>query len=503
MSERLVRGRVYLAGSGPGDPRLLTIRAAECIASADLIAVDALVSSQITATFPPTAEVVFVGKRASAHTLPQEEINALLIAEARKGKSVVRLKGGDPFVFGRGGEEAQELMAAGIAVEIVPGISSAIAGPAYAGIPVTHRSYATSVTLVTAHESESSTGIPWAALAQLEGTIVFMMGFANLGAIVRNLTDHGVPGSRPVAVISKATTPEQRTVRGTLQDIEELVVKAALPTPALIVVGEVVQLHDVINWFESKPLFGKRIVVTRARQQASELRRLFEDSGAAVVEYPTIEIGPPPSFAALDRSIDETWDWLIFTSVNGVEGFFDRLFAKGRDVRSLAASRVAAVGGPTAEALRQRGLIADLVPEKFLSSALLPLLARDQRGIRTAVLRAAEGRDELIDELRARGGEVHLAVAYQTRTVAAETAVLDDIDVVTFTSASTVDNYFSMTRNETAASPRRAILASIGPVTSDAIRRHGRTPEIEALSATVQALHDAVVTHFEDLAGTS
>ncbi len=494
------RGRVFLAGAGPGDPRLLTIRAAECIATADLIAVDALVSSQITATFPRTTEVVLVGKRAGAHSLPQEEINALLIAEAGKGKSVLRLKGGDPFVFGRGGEEAQELVAAGIPVEIVPGISSAIAGPAYAGIPVTHRSFATSVTLVTAHESEGSTGIPWAALAQLDGTIVFMMGFANLAAIVQNLTDQGVPRSRPVAVISKATTPEQRTIRGTLHDIEELVTAASLATPALIVVGEVVQLHDVINWFETRPLFGKRIVVTRARQQASELRRLFEDSGAAVVEFPTIEIGPPSSYAALDRSIDETWDWLIFTSANGVEAFFDRLFSKGRDVRSLSASRVAAVGEPTAAALRSRGLIADLVPEKFLSSALLPLLARDQRGIRTAVVRAAEGRDELIEELRSRGGDVHLAVAYETRAVAADPAVLEDIDVVTFTSASTVDNYFSMIAKNVAA-VHRGLFASIGPVTSDAIKRHDRTPEIEAPQATVQSLHDAVVAHFGSLSG--
>ncbi|MEO6259683.1 MAG: uroporphyrinogen-III C-methyltransferase [Thermoanaerobaculia bacterium] len=501
MSEKEgTRGRVYLAGAGPGDPRLLTLRAAECIATADLIAVDALVSSQITAMFPRTTEVVFVGKRASAHSLPQEEINALLIAEARKGKSVLRLKGGDPFVFGRGGEEAQELMAAGIAVEIVPGISSAIAGPAYAGIPVTHRSFATSVTLDTAHESEGSTGIPWPALAQLDGTIVFMMGFANLGAIVRNLTDQGVPRSRPVAVISKATTPEQRTIRGTLHDIEELVTAASLATPALIVVGEVVQMHDVINWFETRPLFGKRIVVTRARQQASDLRRLFEDSGAAVVEFPTIEIGPPSSYVALDRSIDETWDWLIFTSANGVHSFFDRLFSKGKDVRSLSASRVAAVGEPTAAALRSHGLIADLVPEKFLSSALLPLLARDQKGIRTAVVRAAEGRDELIEELRSRGGDVLLAVAYETRAVVADPAALQDIDVVTFTSASTVDNYFSMVAKNEASVPL-AVFASIGPVTSDAIKRHDRMPEIEAPQATVQSLHDAVVAHFGSLSG--
>ena len=263
-------GKVFLVGAGPGDPGLLTLRAAELIARADFIAIDALVSDAIADRVPAAAEVVYVGKRASKHALPQEKINQLLIDEAKKGKMVVRLKGGDPFVFGRGGEEAEELVAASVDFEIVPGISSSLAGPAYAGIPVTHRSYATSLTLVTGHESDTSTGIKWEALAQLDGTIVFLMGFANLPMISRKLTEHGVSPDRPVAVISKATTRDQRTVIGTLATIEANVAAANLPTPALIVVGEVVKLHDVINWFESKPLFGKRIVVTRAREQASE-----------------------------------------------------------------------------------------------------------------------------------------------------------------------------------------------------------------------------------------
>src|SRR5437870_2141969 len=290
------------------------MRAAELIATADLIATDALVSREIVAHFPKTAQVVYVGKRASAHTLPQDKINQLLIDEAKKGKRVVRLKGGDPFVFGRGGEEAEELVAAGVPVEIVPGISSAIAGPAYAGIPVTHRSYATSLTLVTGHEADESTGIKWNALAGLDGTIVFMMGFANLPVIVQKLTENGVPRERAVAVISKATTRDQRTVAGTLADIEAKVAAADLPTPALIVVGDVVRMHDVINWFETKPLFGKRIVVTRAREQASDLKRLFEEAGAEVVQFPTIEIAPPPSWESLDRVIDALADyqWTIF-----------------------------------------------------------------------------------------------------------------------------------------------------------------------------------------------
>ncbi|HEY6137220.1 MAG TPA: uroporphyrinogen-III C-methyltransferase [Thermoanaerobaculia bacterium] len=478
-------GKVFLTGAGPGDPGLLTTLAAQLIATADLIATDALVSREIVALFPKTAQVVYVGKRASAHTLPQDQINQLLIDEAKKGKRVVRLKGGDPFVFGRGGEEAEELAAAGVEFEIVPGISSAIAGPAYAGIPVTHRAHATSVTLVTGHESEESTGIQWAALAQLNGTIVFMMGLANLPLIARKLREHGVPGTRRAAVISHATRPEQRTVAGTLDDIESRAAEAKIEPPALIVVGEVVQLHDTIDWFESKPLFGRRVVVTRAREQASDLKRLFEESGAQVVQFPTIEIVPPESWDSLDRAVDEAWDWLIFTSTNGVGAFFERLFARGKDVRAIA-PKIAAVGEATAASLRARGIAPDVVPDKFLSSALIPLLPENPG--RTAIVRAQEGRDDLLDALRGRGAEVHLAVAYRNVPVVHDKDELHDIDVVTFTSASTVDNFFASGGNANGA-----LVASIGPITSEAIRKHGRAVDVEAPAATIQALHDAVV----------
>jgi uroporphyrinogen III methyltransferase/synthase len=492
-------GKVYLVGAGPGDARLLTVRAAELIAKADLVALDALVSKEIAALVPKDTEVVYVGKRASAHALPQDQINQLLVDEAKKGKSVVRLKGGDPFVFGRGGEEAEELVAAGVPVEIVPGISSSIAGPAYAGIPVTHRSYATSVTLVTAHEADSgSTGIKWPALAQLDGTIVFMMGFANLPTIVAKLIEFGMPADRGCAVVSKGTRPDQRSVAGTLRNIERLVSEAKLETPALIVVGDVVKLRDTINWFESKPLFGKRVVVTRAREQASEMKRMLEDSGADVLQFPTIEIAPPASWDSLDQAVDGKFDWLVFTSINGVQFFFERLFAKGKDVRALAGTKIAAVGQVTANELRARGIAPDVVPERFISTELLPLLAEDQKGVRTAVVRAEEGRDELIEELRRRGGEVHLAVAY--RTVAADNDLeelrskLDDLDVVTFTSASTVDNFFGkLTDTERRRVIDRAMLASIGAATSEAIRRYGKEPDVVAPKATIESLHDAVV----------
>ncbi|HEX9163378.1 MAG TPA: uroporphyrinogen-III C-methyltransferase [Thermoanaerobaculia bacterium] len=495
-------GTVYLVGAGPGDARLLTLRAAELIASADLVALDALVSKDIAARIPPTAQIVYVGKRSSAHTLPQDKINQLLVDEAKKGRKVVRLKGGDPFVFGRGGEEAEELIAAGVPVEIVPGISSAIAGPAYAGIPVTHRSHATSVTLVTGHEADDgSTGIKWGALAQLDGTIVFMMGFANLPVISQKLIENGMSADRPVAVISNGTRPEQRTVTGTLRTIEQRVAEAKLPTPALIVVGEVVKLHDVIDWFESKPLFGKRVVVTRAREQASQLVQLLTDAGANVLQFPTIQTAAPESFDSLDRVIGGKYDLIVFTSVNGVRSYFDRLMEKGKDARSLAGTRIAAVGDTTAADLRVRGIVPDLVPDKFQSIALLPLLGNDQRGVRTAVIRAAEGSDDLIDELRRRGGEVDLGVAYRTVAVDEDLASVrelianDAIDIVTFTSGSTVSNFFDMlTPDERKRLLNRALVASIGPVTSEAIRRYGRGPDAESKSASIQALCDAVIS---------
>jgi len=484
-------GKVFLVGAGPGDPNLLTLRAAEVIASADVVATDALVAPEILARVPKNAELIYVGKRSGAHSVPQDQTNRLLIEKAREGKRVVRLKGGDPFVFGRGGEEAEELAAASIEFEIVPGISSAIAGPAYAGIPVTHRAHATSVTFVTGHESDETTGVNWKALAQLDGTIVFLMGIANLPMIVRKLREHGAPGSRPAAVVSKGTTAQQRTVTGTLENIEQRA--TGIATPALIIVGGVVTLHDTINWFESKPLFGKRAVVTRAREQASELKRLLEEAGAQVVQFPTIEIAPPPSYESLDRVIDciDDYQWVIFTSTNGVAAFFDRLKHHGEDSRALAGVMVAAVGESTADDLRSRGIEPDLVPPKFQSTALLPLLEADQRGIRTAVIRAAEGREELIDELRRRGGEVDLAIAYETRRVTSALDDLHDIDIVTFTSASTVDNFFDVLPDRKII--ERAMLASIGPTTSEAIRRHGRAPDVESEGATVPALVAAIL----------
>ncbi|HUF17145.1 MAG TPA: uroporphyrinogen-III C-methyltransferase [Thermoanaerobaculia bacterium] len=499
-------GKVFLVGAGPGDAALLTLRAAELLSRAEVVVIDALVSPEILAMIPSKAEIIDAGKRASAHTLPQDRTNALLVEKGREGKQVVRLKGGDPFIFGRGGEEAEELRRNGIPFEVVPGISSAIAGPAYAGIPVTHRSHATSVTLITGHESDDSTGIPWSSLAGAKGTIVFLMGMANLPMIASRLMEEGMAREMPVAVISRATTPHQQTVTGTLESIASAVKKADLPTPALIVVGEVVSVRENVSWFENRPLFGRTIVVTRAREQASELKKLLEEAGGRVLQFPTIEIVPPASFDSLDSIIEDlaSYDWLIFTSVNGVQSFFHRLHSKDLDARALSSSRIAAVGQTTAALLLDRGIRADLVPDKFQSIALLPLLPQDQSGVRTAVIRAAVGRNEVIDELRARGGTVDLGIAYETR---ATTAIRDElvalleagsIDCVTFTSASTVDHFFeNLSEEQSRRLTEKAALASIGPTTSEAIRSRGARVDVEADEASVPALAGAVIRLLE------
>lgn len=492
---------VFLVGAGPGDPGLLTLKAARLLERADVVVIDALVSPEIRDMINTSAELVEAGKRANRHTLSQDEINALLIdlASSRSGV-IVRLKGGDPFVFGRGGEEAEALAAAGVPFEVVPGISSSIAGPAYAGIPVTHRALATSFTVVTGHESDSSSGVDWDALGRTPGTIVFLMGLSQLDTISQRLIAAGKGPQTPVAVISRATTPRQRSVTGALDTIAAVVREATLDTPALIVVGDVVGMRDRIEWFERRPLFGKRCVVTRARAQASALAGLLAAAGAEVVQHPLIDIRPAADLSSLDFLVSnlESFAWIIFSSVNGVEFFFEHLLAHGRDARSLATTRIAAVGSTTAALLQSRGVAPDLVPERFQSSALLPHLPENLSGAKIAVVRALEGNDEFIAELRARGGDVHLAIAYENVATADHhelQSLFDrrEVDVVTFTSASTVDNFM------TAAGRREltgVVLASIGPMTSAALRRHGLEPTIEAAEATVESLAEAVIENY-------
>lgn len=500
-----MKGVVYLVGAGPGDPGLMTVRAVELLERADVVVVDALVSPEILERIKSSAEVIDAGKRAGNHTLSQDEINRILVEKATDGATVVRLKGGDPFVFGRGGEEAAALREAGIRFEVVPGVTSAVAAPAYAGIPVTHRAHATSVTFITGHESDSSTGIAWESLAKSGGTLVFFMGVRRLQDICDKLMEQGLSPDVPVAVISRGTTSRQRTVVGSLSNIASLVSAAAIETPALIVVGDVVRLREQIEWFERRPLFGRTVIVTRAREQASLLKQQLEEQGAEVLQFPTIEIAPPETFESLDSVIRslEHYQWIIFTSHNGVASFFSRLRQLGLDARSLAGIKVAAVGETTAAELEHRGITPDLVPPRFQSSALLPLLDADQTGIRTAVIRAASGREELIDGLRLRGGTVDLGIAYVTRPSALgfENVLAriksDTIDCVTFTSASTVENFLGLLgQDERERLVRRAALISIGPTTSEALRGLELEPTRQATEATIESLRDAVLAHF-------
>ena len=361
----MARGKVYLVGAGPGDPGLLTLRGREVLERAEVVIYDYLANEEFLKYAPPRSEKIYVGKKGGDHTLSQQGINELLVEKGRE-KVVVRLKGGDPFVFGRGGEEAQVLVAEDIPFEVVPGVTAAISVPAYAGIPLSHRDITAGMAFVTGHERRDAgtSKIAWDKIATGIGTLVFFMGVKNLPEICTNLVRHGRSSDTPVAVIRWGTTPAQQTVTGTLGDIVEKVREAGLKPPAITVVGEVVRLREELNWFESRPLFGKRIIVTRAREQASDFKAALSDLGADCIEFPTIEIAPPPSWEPLDTAVRNlsTYDWAIFTSVNGVKFFLERLKACRLDVRELKGVRLAAIGPRTAEALEDTGLTPDLVP---------------------------------------------------------------------------------------------------------------------------------------------
>lgn len=498
-------GRVYLVGAGPGDPSLLTLRASELLKSADLVVLDSLVSPEIVTRIGSHARIVDAARKSGKQPLSREEVTRMLIEEGAKGKVVVRLKGGDPFVFGRGGEEAESLRDAGIAFEIVPGISSAIAAPAYAGIPITHPRFTNTVAFVTGLDGELHPETRWEALAKLGGTLVFLLGSEHAKAIAEHLVARGLDPDTPAAVIASGTTRRQRTIAATVGTLGAKVADSEHDGPSLVVIGRVVELQQSISWFESKPLFGRTIVVTRARPQAGGLVRLLETDGATVVQFPMIEVTKPESWDSLDAILAELPDyqWLIFTSANGVDAFFDRLQHHGRDLRALTSTRIAAVGEATAGAFHSRGIIPDLVPEKYQAAALLPHFAEKLDGERIGIVRAAAGGDELIDELRQRGARVDVGAAYETRPTRGFRDQVGSmlgsrkIDAITFTSSSTVDNFFEqLSADERQRAIEEVSLASIGPVTSQTIRAHGAEPTIEAPEATVSSLAQAIVEHF-------
>ncbi|HJU69760.1 MAG TPA: uroporphyrinogen-III C-methyltransferase [Gemmatimonadaceae bacterium] len=500
----MTRGIVYLVGAGPGDPGLVTIRGRELLEACDDVVYDALVSEELLAATLGNRDVGrhFVGKRGGdVGSARQHEIEALLVRLARDGRRVVRLKGGDPFVFGRGGEEAQALARAGIPFEIVPGVTAGIAGAAYAGIPVTHRGAATAVTLVTGHEDadKAERATDWGALARTGATLVLYMGVRTLPDVVRELLSGGRMPDTPVAVIERATYPAQRVVTGTLATIAELAREAGVSAPAITVIGDVVRLREEIEWVERRPLAGQRIVVTRARAQASSLSQRLRELGAEVIEMPAIRIeplDPTPLSQALDNLA--AYRWLMFTSQNAVELVWRAMRTRSLDARSLGHTRIAAIGRATADALLSCGVAPDVVPERFVAESLVEALQRrdDVRGQRVLLPRAAEARDVLPDGLRALGAQVDVLPIYRTvidgdgaQRVAVRLRA-GEIDLVTLSSSSTARFFVDAVGAEAA---RSAPMASIGPVTSQAARALGLQVVVESEQATIPALVEAIV----------
>ncbi len=503
-------GKVYLIGAGPGDPGLITVKGLECVQKADVIIYDYLANERLLDHRRPDSELIYVGKQGSRHTLPQDEINALIVKKAREGKYVARLKGGDPFIFGRGGEEAEELADSGIPFEVVPGVTAATAVPTYAGIPLTHREHTASVAFVTGHEdpTKEESRLHWDKLATGIGTLVFFMGMKNLQHIVDNLIAYGRSPETPVALIQWGTRTDQRVVTGMLSDIVPKVKEAKLGPPAIIVVGEVVRLRQKLNWFESRPLFGKRIIVTRSREQASVFSEMLIDRGATPIEVPSISVVPPSSWAELDKALDEIemYQGLIFTSSNAIRFFIERLRERGKDIRALKGVMICAVGPKTAEALEQYGLKADLVPSEYKAEGVLAALGGVMiKGKRFLIPRAKVAREILPDRLRELGAEVTVAVAYENVKPAGDVErikkLFEDrrIAAVTFTSSSTVKNFVEILgQKEYKTVLKGAVIACIGPVTAKTAEEYGIKTDIMPKDYTIPALVQSIVEYFKN-----
>src|SRR5881398_983450 len=494
------RGKVYLVGAGPGDLGLVTLRAKECIEQADVIVYDHLANPETLGWARDDAEIIYAGKKAGAHALPQDEINKLLVEKARAGKEVVRLKGGDPFVFGRGAEEAKAIVDAGIALEIVPVITAAIAGPAYAGIPVTHRAENSHVTFFTGHEDPAKTesAIDYAALAKLGGTQVMLMGVERLEPITKEMLKQGVREDLPVALVRWATTGRQETLTGTLRDIAGRAVDRGFEAPAVAVFGEVVGLRDSLNWYEKRPLSGKRIVVTRSRKQASALSGKLRALGAHVFELPTIRIEPPTDLREFSELVQDahTYDWIVFTSANGVEAFFDIFFKLYDDVREIGGVRIAAIGPATAQHVKDFHLHVDLQPEEFVAEAVVREFKKQGsiENLRILVVCAEKARDVLPKEISAAGAIVDEAFAYRTVPETRDTSgaqrqlAQGGADLITFTSSSTVENFVAFGLPW----PKGMRIASIGPITSKTVRDHELNVDIEARRHDIDGLVQAI-----------
>jgi uroporphyrinogen III methyltransferase/synthase len=504
MAERGKKGECFLVGAGPGDLGLVTLRAKECIEKADVIVYDYLCNPEMLRWARENTELIFAGKKAGAHTLTQDEINALLVEKTRGGKQVIRLKGGDPFVFGRGAEEAEALAAAGLPFVIVPGVTSAVAGPAYAGIPVTHRGKNSHVTIFTGHEDpeKSESAIDFGALAQLGGTQVMLMGVDRIESIAREMLAKGMSKDLPVALIRWATTGRQQTLVGTLENIARRVVEEKFAAPAIAVFGEVVALREKLNWFEDRPLSGKRIVVTRTRAQAGVLTEQLRNLGADVIELPTIRIEPPSDLRAFAELVQDAhgYDWLVFTSANGVTAFFDLFFKLYDDAREIGGARIAAIGPATAQRIREFHLHVDLQPDEFVAESLVREFRKEGgvENLRILIARAEKARDLLPRELSALGAIVDEGFAYRTvpetrDDVGARRRLVEEgADLITFTSSSTVENFLALGLPW----PAKMQVASIGPITSKTARDQGLEVAIEARRHDIPGLVEAIQKFF-------
>jgi len=498
-------GMVYLVGAGPGDPDLITVKGAQLLAGCDVVLYDYLAPPEILDLVNPAAEKIYVGKEGGEHTLPQEKINSLLVEYAKRGKKIVRLKGGDPFIFGRGGEEAEALAEAGVLFEFVPGVSSAVAAPAYAGIPLTHRRFISSVTIITGHEDPTKPfgAINWEQVASGDSTLVILMGMRNLRDNMRRLISAGLDPATPVAIVRWGTRPNQQTLTATVATAADEAERVKFKAPAVIVVGRVVEFRDKLKWFERRPLLGKRIIVTRAREQAGQLSSRLREAGAEVFEAPAIKIvsrtDSPAVKAAIARIAE--FDWVVVTSVNGVRYLFEALDAAGLDARTLGGKKLAAIGPATAQALRDRGLRADAVPEEFKAEGLVEAMGDTSvKGRKILIARAEEARDVLPEELRHKGAEVTIAPVYSSIMPPDATENLKRIfvkkrpDMIAFTSSSTVKNFMKMAEGKNLDG---IDIASIGPITSETIRGFGLKIAVQPAEYTIPMLVDAIIEYYK------
>ncbi|MDI6800704.1 MAG: uroporphyrinogen-III C-methyltransferase [Thermodesulfovibrionales bacterium] len=500
------KGKVYLIGAGPGDIGLFTIKGMRCLQKAEAVVYDFHLNAQILNYIHHDAEFIYAGKRGGHHAMTQDEINQALIDKAKEGKIVCRLKGGDPFVFGRGGEEAEALVENAIEFEIIPGVSSSIAAPAYAGIPLTHRKYSSSFAVITGNEdiTKPESSIDWSKFASGGfDTLVFLMGVKNIGNITSKLMEHGKSPDTPTAVVRWGTRPDQKTIVGTLKDIAGLVKEESIRPPAVMIIGDVVTLRDTLKWYENKPLFGQRILITREYAQDYEP---LEDLGAEIFEFPTIKIAPPEDYNELDEAIEriEKYDWIIFTSSNGFKYFIQRLIDLNKDIRDLKGVRICAIGAKTAEAIKKYGLKVDLVPEEFNAEGLIKAFstqpsALSLKGLEILLPRAEVAREVFPQKARELGGEIDAPVAYRAIKPEKHGKRLKRflkegrITIATFTSAATFNNFVDIMGKDANAVLKDVAIAVIGPVTAKAIEKAGLKVSIMPKEATIKAMVDEII----------